>query len=300
MNSDTAAWVITGPTSGIGYQTALELASHGTVVLVGRNLTKIAAVRREIEASGGAATEVVADLSDVTSARRAAAEIAALDLPIRGVLNNAGTMLSEPALNAQGWELTFATNHLGPLAFTDALIPSLADGTNIVFITSGAEDPDLRAARIVGFRGSRYISAQAASRGEHRSGGASRAGADAYATSKQGNLAATFALAREFSRLRFRAIQPGVNITSSLGDNPAAVRVIGRLLGPVLTLLPHFTSPVRVAKVITRILTDTSGATGVYFDEQGRLMTGSDQVTDPAYADRYIAESRELLASVPT
>ena len=84
---------------------ALELARHGRVVLVGRNPAKLDAVKAEIEQRGGAATTVAADLSDVTSARRGAAQVAALGLPVRGVLNNAGVMLSKPAVSAQGWEL---------------------------------------------------------------------------------------------------------------------------------------------------------------------------------------------------
>ena len=124
MNDQRPAWVVTGPTSGIGYRTALELAAYGTVVLVGRNADKLAAVQRQIEDVGGVATPVVADFGDVFSTRQAASQVAALDLSVRGVLNNAGIMLSKPATSPQGWELAFATNHLGPLAFTDALVPT--------------------------------------------------------------------------------------------------------------------------------------------------------------------------------
>jgi NAD(P)-dependent dehydrogenase (short-subunit alcohol dehydrogenase family) len=82
--------VITGPTSGIGYRTALELAAHGTVVLVGRNADKLAAVQREIGDGGGSATSVIADFADILSARHAASEIAALGFPIveRAVLEH--------------------------------------------------------------------------------------------------------------------------------------------------------------------------------------------------------------------
>ena len=300
MNDQRPAWVITGPTSGIGYRTALELAGHGTVVLVGRSPDKLAVVAAEIEHGGGTATSVVADLADIPSARRAAAEIAALDVPVRGVLNNAGIMLSRAATNNQGWELTFATNHLGPLAFTDALIPTLADGSTVVFITSAVEDPDRSAARRAGFRGSRYLSADATARGEYRPGGSSRPGMDAYATSKQGNLAAVLSLAKQHPRLRFRAIEPGVNPASNLGsDVPPAVHVLARVLSPALSLLPHFTTPIRAAKVIADIVTDPSAASGVYYDENGHPMSGSTQIQDPVFADRYIAESRDLLASLP-
>lgn len=51
--SAAKAWIITRPTSGIGYRTALELAKHGTVVLVGRNPEKLSDVEKEIEARAG-------------------------------------------------------------------------------------------------------------------------------------------------------------------------------------------------------------------------------------------------------
>ena len=96
------AWIVTGPTSGIGYRTALELSGHGTVVLVGRDPVKLAKVQNEIEAKGGRAVTVLADFSDVNSARRAAAGIAALDLPLAGVLNDAGIMPLSPRASSQG------------------------------------------------------------------------------------------------------------------------------------------------------------------------------------------------------
>ena len=119
--STDEAWIITGPTAGIGRRTALDLAKHGAVVLVGRSRTKLDEVEQEIRAQGGRAVSVVSDLSDVTSARRAAADIAALNLPIAGLLNNAGIMPTRPFTTAQGWDATFATDHLGPFALTEAL-----------------------------------------------------------------------------------------------------------------------------------------------------------------------------------
>jgi len=293
------AWIVTGPTSGIGRRAALDLAARGTVVLVGRDPDKLAAVRAEIESKGGAAATVVADLSDIVSVRRAAAEIVALDLPLAGLLNNAGVMAMKPFTSAQGWDGVFATDHLGPLAFTEALIPALPDGAAVVFVCSAVEDPERRIARRSGFRGARFISAAASARGEWEPGGSKMAGADAYATAKQGNLAAVFSLAREYPRLRFRGVEPGVNPGSNLGrDAPAPIRALSKGLAPALSLLPHFSTPRRAARVIVAILTDPSEATGTYYDENGRPMAASKQVTDPAYSDRYIAESRELLATV--
>ena len=110
--SKRRAYIITGPTSGIGRLTALELAKHGTVVLVGRDREKLAEVQKTMEQKGQHAVSVVCDLSDVSSVRRAAAEIIALRLPIAGLLNNAGIQQQRVTKNALGWDMTFATNHL--------------------------------------------------------------------------------------------------------------------------------------------------------------------------------------------
>jgi len=224
------AWIITGPTSGFGRRAALELAGHGTVVLVGRDPAKLAEVRAAVQGRpGGHAEQVVADLSDIQSARRAAAEIAALGLPLAGLLNNAGIMPSRPGSSAQGWDIAFATNHLGPFAFTEALIPHLPDGAHVVFTCSGVEDPGRKPAVTAGFRGGRFISVEASARGEWAPGGSTHPGFDAYATSKQCELATVYAFARETPRLRFSAVEPGFSPGTALGrDAPAILRLLAK------------------------------------------------------------------------
>jgi NAD(P)-dependent dehydrogenase (short-subunit alcohol dehydrogenase family) len=294
------AWVVTGPTSGMGHRAALELAEHGTVVLVGRDRQKLADVQAEIRSQGGESAPVVADFSDIASVRRAAAEIVALNLPIGGVLNNAGIMPVKPSIDVQGWDTTFTTNHLGPFAFTEALIPRLADGTNIVFIVSAVEDIDRKPAYRAGYRGGRYISAEASGRGEWMPGGAKSYANNAYATSKQGGLAAVFSLAREFPKLHFRAIEPGVTPGTNLGrDMSPALRLVGNAMQPFARFMPYFSTPKVAGKMIAGVVTDASDATGVYYDEKGHPMKASKQVSDPQFADRYIAQTRALLATLP-
>ncbi len=65
------AYIITGPTSGIGYETALELTKYGTVVLVGRNREKLEQVQKTIKNKGYNAVSVICDISDMTSVRHA-------------------------------------------------------------------------------------------------------------------------------------------------------------------------------------------------------------------------------------
>lgn len=299
--SDNLAWVITGPTAGIGRRTALELATHGIVVLVGRNRVKLDTVQQEIQTAGGRAVSIVADLSDVVSARHAAAEIAALDLPIAGVLNNAGLMAPQPFTSAQGWDGVFATDHMGPFAFTEALVPSLKDGVHVAFIVSAVEDPERKPALASGFRGARYISAESSARGEWARGGSKNAGFDAYATAKQGNLATVLAFAREFPRLRFSAIEPGFNPGSDLSRDAALpLRLLAKyVMSPLASHIKYWSNPKTAARVITRILTDPSASTGVYYDEKGIPMQGSAQIQDIEFQDRFVAETRALLAGVP-
>ncbi len=295
------AYIITGPTSGFGYRTALAVAEHGTVVLVGRDRRKLGEVHKTIERAGGHAVPVGCDLSDLASVRRAAAEIAALGLPLAGLVNNAGTGQMRAARNARGWDLVFATNHLGPFALTEALMPHLPDSANVVFVCSGVEDPGRRPAVIAGFRGGRYISAEASARGEWKPGGSARPGFDAYATSKQCNLAAVMAFAREAPRLRFNAVEPGFSPGTGLSrDAGVLLRVLGKyVLAPLAPFIRYWSTPGRAAKVITDVLLNEPGGTGGYYDERGRPMLGSALARDPEFQNRVVAETRALLATEP-
>jgi NAD(P)-dependent dehydrogenase (short-subunit alcohol dehydrogenase family) len=296
-----AAYVITGPTSGIGRRTALELAAHGTVVLVGRDPGKLGDVQREIEGAGGKAVPVVCDLSDIAAVRRAAADIAGLGLPLAGLVNNAGLSQLRPTKNAQGWDMVFATDHVSPFVLTEALMPQLPNGADVVFVCSGVEDPKRRPAVIAGFRGGRYISAEASARGEWEPGGSALPGGDAYATSKQCELAATLALARETPRLRINAVEPGFNPATGLGrDANVFLRGLARyVLAPLAPVIKYWSTPGRAAKVITNAVLNQAGTTGVYYDEKGRPMLGSVLVRDPEFQDRVVAETRALLATLP-
>jgi len=123
VSVDRKVYIITVPTSGTGRATALKMVKHGTLVLIGRNSGKLNGVMKGIERLGGQAVAIVCDMSDLASVRRAAAQIIALDLPIVGLLNNAGVQNPSVVKNAASWDMTFVTNHLGPFALTDALVP---------------------------------------------------------------------------------------------------------------------------------------------------------------------------------
>ncbi len=298
--SENKAYVITGPTSGVGRATALYMAKQGLLVLVGRNRNKLQDVQRAIEKLGGQTIPIVCDMSDLRSVDRAAAEIISLNLTIVGLLNNAGIQNPSVIQTVDGWDNTFVTNHLGPFALTEALLPHLENGANVLFVGSATEDPERKPAVRAGFRGGRYVSAEASLRGVWEPGGSSKPGMDAYATSKQCNIATALALARENPRLRVNAIEPGIMLGTGLHAHMSTGRKI--LLAVLVPLLVPFvkvlSTPKRAARVLETILTDTSGASGVYFDEGGHPMAGSACVRDTNFQDRVLAETRALLAKI--
>jgi hypothetical protein len=67
----------------------------------------------------------------------------------------------------------------------------------------------------------------------------------------------------------------------------------------VAPYIRYMGNPKSAARVIVGVLTDDSGATGVYFDERGRPMNGSTLVREPEFDARVVAETRALLAQVP-
>jgi NAD(P)-dependent dehydrogenase (short-subunit alcohol dehydrogenase family) len=135
--------VVTGANSGLGLETARELARHGAhVVLACRNTDKGEQAAQSIRADvGDAQVDVRAlDLGSLDSVRSFAqalsSEHASLDL----LINNAGVMAPPRRTTADGFELQFGTNHLGHFALTGLLMGILEKGrdTRVVTLSSGA------------------------------------------------------------------------------------------------------------------------------------------------------------------
>ena len=123
--------LITGSTDGIGKATALEAARQGAdVVIHGRSPERVASTQDEIlDATGVDAHGVVANLGSL-HAIRAMAEQIQEEIPHLNVLiNNAGVISKTRRLSYDGYELTFAINHLAPFLLTNLLLPLLRTNT---------------------------------------------------------------------------------------------------------------------------------------------------------------------------
>lgn len=129
--------MITGATSGLGKAGAVDLARCGAKVhLVARNEEKgqkaLAEVGRDAELH-------LCDLSNVAEIRGFAADFLESGAGLDVLINNAGVMPSEREYTDEGFELTFATNLLGPYLLTDLLLPRLREGENprVITMSSG-------------------------------------------------------------------------------------------------------------------------------------------------------------------
>jgi NAD(P)-dependent dehydrogenase (short-subunit alcohol dehydrogenase family) len=134
--------VITGSTSGIGRVTAIELAKKGhAIYMLVRNTEKGEAVKQEIIAKTGNKNIYVirCDVSDLQSVREAAGELKSKLFNINILINNAGSAFLEKQVSKDGFEMTFALNHLGHFLLTRELMPLLEKGhARIINVSSEA------------------------------------------------------------------------------------------------------------------------------------------------------------------
>ena len=131
--------VITGTTHGIGAVTARELARAGfTVVMLVRDIDAGHRQARLISSAvAGACIAVIpCDLASLASVSEAAAQVRQRYAALTLLINNAGRVTLSRQLSVEGYELTFATNHLGPFLLTELLRPAMASGTRIVSVAS--------------------------------------------------------------------------------------------------------------------------------------------------------------------
>ncbi|MEU7629922.1 SDR family NAD(P)-dependent oxidoreductase [Nocardia sp. NPDC049220] len=132
--------IVTGGASGIGVETARALAGAGAeVTLAVRNVEAGERTAADIIDSTGNKQVLIAPL-DLADQASVATFVAGWDGPLHILVNNAGVMASPLLRTAQGWEIQFATNHLGHFALATGLHRALADanGARVVSVSSSA------------------------------------------------------------------------------------------------------------------------------------------------------------------
>ncbi len=132
------SFVVTGANSGLGYETARQLAGHGGRVLLTarseeKGLQSVDRLRREFP--DAKIEHGVLDLADLDSVRTFANTITTGDRAIDVLVNNAGVMFPPRSLTSQGNESQFATNHLGHFALTGLLFDTIRQGHDARVVT---------------------------------------------------------------------------------------------------------------------------------------------------------------------
>jgi NAD(P)-dependent dehydrogenase (short-subunit alcohol dehydrogenase family) len=197
--------LVTGATNGIGLVTARELARRGAAVtIIGRSADKLTVTAAVLRAAGGTTVETIqADLSTLSGMRFAAEAFLNRHNRLHILVNNAGAVFTNREVTADGYEKTFALNHLAYFTLTNLLTDALkaAAPARIVNVSSMAH------------QGARLDFGDLQNERRYSSFGA-------YAQSKLGNIYFTYELARILtgSGVTVNCLHPGF-VASNFGQS---------------------------------------------------------------------------------
>jgi len=248
--------MVTGATSGIGEATALALAQQGaTTIVVGRNAKKCEKTVKRIKAKtdNSFVEYLIADLSSQKDIHQLAEEFKRRCQHLDVLVNNAGGKFVERRVTVDGYEWTFAVNHLAYFLLTNLLLDQLraSEKGRIINVASGAHG---------GVSGVDFDDLQ--SEKEY-------VGKQAYAQSKLANILFTYELSRrvEGSGLTVNALHPGGVITNFCRNNgwkSWLKHVTAHLLARDLV------GPTEGAKTSVYLATspEVEGVTGKYFGDK--------------------------------
>ncbi|HEY3343731.1 MAG TPA: SDR family oxidoreductase [Anaerolineaceae bacterium] len=270
--------LITGATGGIGKVTALELAKKGaTLVGVGRSPAKTEAAAREIrELSGSSRVDfLVADLSSLAQVRRLAAEFLARYPRLDVLINNAGAVFSTRQETVDGYEMTFAFNHLAYFLLTNLLLERLKASApvRIVNVSSAAHT----------FGPMNFDDLQS----QHYS----MSGFRAYGQSKLANVMFTYALARRLqgSGVTVNALHPGT-VNTGFGKNNPGWMKLGMAVSSLFSITPEQGAQTTIYLASSP---EVEGVSGKYFD-RCQPVRSSPASYDEAAQERLWQISEEL------
>ena len=270
--------LVTGATSGIGQETARGLASLGAhVVIVGRDRNRAESARKEIiEKSGNPRVDVLlADLSSLAGIRGLADEFLSSYPALHVLVNNAGTIELSRTTTVDGFERTFAVNHLAYFLLTNLLLPRLRASAPARIVNVASEAHRLGRIDFADLQSEKSYSAMRV-----------------YGTSKLLNLLFTVALAERLagSGVTANCLHPGA-VSTRLGKHNGfwAKLLIGLLRPFFLTAEQGAANSIFVAAS-----DELAGISGKYFVKQ-RAVAPSRRSQRPGLARRVWARSNDLV-----
>jgi retinol dehydrogenase 14 len=276
--------MVTGATSGIGKWTALGLAARGASVLIlSRDEKRCRATAAWIEGKTGnpAVDFLAADLSDQMQVRELAAEFKRRYSQLHVLVNNAGARFMTYQKTRQGFEMTFALNHLGHFLLTNLLLDVLRESApaRIINISSGSQTSGIDFENLKEWR--------------------SYDGRKAYSQSKLANMLFTLELNRrlEGTGVTANAVDPG-GVATNFNRNNGWLYWLRHVLAHVKA--GNLISPATAAETNLYLASspEVAGVSGSYFYEK-KLIPASVAAMDRGAAQRLWQVSAELTGLNP-
>jgi NAD(P)-dependent dehydrogenase (short-subunit alcohol dehydrogenase family) len=268
--------LVTGATAGIGFENAKAIAAQGAeVIIVGRSADKTKAVVAELKQETGnqQIDFLLADLSSLEQVRQLATAFLAKYDRLDVLVNNAGAVFTKHEKTVDGFEMTFAMNHLSYFLLTNLLVPALekAAPSRVVCVASDAH----RGATID------FADLQTESYSAFK----------AYGRSKLANILFGRELARRLAakRITVNTLHPGVVGSNFLAGKPGVWGVVGKVASVFML------SNADGAKTSVYLATspEVEGVTGKYF-AKCKPITPNGQAQDDAVAAKLWQVSEQL------
>ena len=298
MSKPTGTVLVTGGTTGLGYECAMTVAQQCPqyqIVIASRSDKENAAIAIKKATGHSNVDYLKLDLSSLANVRSFAAEYAKKDYPpIKALLLNAGLQILTLNYTEDKIESTFGINHVGHALFFYLMKPYLAEEARIVITASGTHDPTQK----TGIPDAIYNSAEELAQPTTET--QKYHGRQRYATSKLCNVMWTYALQRRLQKASGKkwtvnAFDPGLMPGTGLAREGSAVlrfiwlQILPRTIWLLRLLLsPNIHLPRDSGASLTRLAVgdDVEGVTGKYYEGRKPI---------PSSKDSYVVEKQEDL-----
>jgi NAD(P)-dependent dehydrogenase (short-subunit alcohol dehydrogenase family) len=272
-------YLVTGSTSGLGFETLRVLTLRGAKVLAAaRSLEKAREACAPVK--GGQAVPLACELSDPKSVRACVEEVKRSGVKLDGIICNAGIMALPRLEKAHGYELQFFTNHVGHFILVTGLLDSLKEDGRVVMLSSAAH---LRAPK----EGIQF---------DNLDGAKGYTAWGSYGQSKLANLLFARELARRFegSQRTASALHPGVIHTNLFRHMGTVLNALSGVLGALaMKSIPQGAA----TQVYVATHPSLAGVSGKYFADCN-VATPRADAEDAALAKRLWDVTEKIVAGL--